>query len=164
MAERSYPGKFEVDLSISFLCSKRSTHRSRTRNSSSWNAERFSSVHLRFARWLSIQASDFDEAVVEVNGNEIWRNDPVGPLVDPACVDPFGADSTYMSDAEDMPEGAAGWKLLEFDISAVADHQDRVGAPSQAGPRLLCRASRSVFLRQTRRLLHLRRRRPQPRG
>jgi hypothetical protein len=96
--------------------------------SPTWDASRHSAVHLRFARWLSVQGSDFDEAVVEINGSEVWRNDAVGPLTDPSCVDPFGADATYMSDAEDMPEGLAGWKLVELDVSAFADHEAGVSA------------------------------------
>lgn len=96
--------------------------------SPAWDASRHSHVRLRYARWLSIQGARFDQATVSVNGAELWRNALDAPLADPACVDPFGAPAAYASDAEDMPEGPAGWKLQELDASASADHQPRVVA------------------------------------
>ncbi|MEM7249239.1 MAG: hypothetical protein AAF533_28250, partial [Acidobacteriota bacterium] len=56
----------------------------------------YDEVVLSFQRWLTVQNGMFDQAIVEVNGTEIWRN---------------GTDSDHI-DRE--------WMLQEFDITALA--------------------------------------------
>jgi hypothetical protein len=71
-------------------------------------------VELRFWRWLGVESSEFDQAVVEVSNDgvswvELWRNPPV-PLSDGL------------------------WKLMVFDISGVADEGATVWVRWGMGP------------------------------
>jgi hypothetical protein len=96
--------------------------------SPAWDASRHSRVRLRYARWLGVQGSEHDVARVVVGGQEIWRNASPGPLLDPSCADARGGRSTHSSDGQDMPEGPAGWKAVELDVSPIADHSPSVVA------------------------------------
>ncbi|MGB0952852.1 MAG: M20/M25/M40 family metallo-hydrolase [Planctomycetota bacterium] len=52
---------------------------------------------LRFARWLTVEEGQFDQATIEVNGTVVWSNPNSGNLVD------------------------SSWSLQDIDISAIAD-------------------------------------------
>jgi hypothetical protein len=57
---------------------------------------------LRFKRWLRVEASQFDQATIKVNGNVVWTN-------------PFSADLLD-----------AAWTPIEIDISQYADANPNV--------------------------------------
>ena len=59
-------------------------------------------VRLRFARWLTVEESQYDQARILVNGQEVWRNPYSGNLID------------------------TGWSLQELDIAQWADNQPAV--------------------------------------
>ncbi|RMH05352.1 MAG: M28 family peptidase [Planctomycetota bacterium] len=56
-----------------------------------------SGTRLRFRRWLTVEEATYDQATIEINGSQVWRN-PVG--------------SHVLDDA---------WQQVEYDVSALAD-------------------------------------------
>lgn len=61
-----------------------------------------SGVKLRFARWLTVEEGQYDQATIEVNGITVWSNPNSGNLVDNA------------------------WSLQDLDISSIADGNSNV--------------------------------------
>jgi len=59
-------------------------------------------VHLRFSRWLTVEASQYDRASIEVNGQTVWEN----------------SFSTLLRDD--------AWSTQVLDISALADNNSAV--------------------------------------
>ncbi len=59
-------------------------------------------VYLRYRRWLTVEAGQYDQTRIQVNGNTVWQND-------------------YSTDHIDTD-----WELHEIDISAYADNNPSV--------------------------------------
>ncbi|MCX8228485.1 MAG: hypothetical protein OTJ44_00850 [Planctomycetota bacterium] len=59
----------------------------------------FSNVRLRFARWLTVEESRYDQAQIKVNGTQLWENPYTGHTQD------------------------SRWDKHEYDISQIADNR-----------------------------------------
>jgi hypothetical protein len=62
----------------------------------------YTGVHLRYYRWLTVEASQYDQAQIEVNGTQVYIN----------------PSSTDLVDTE--------WVMHDIDISAIADNNPSV--------------------------------------
>lgn len=59
-------------------------------------------VHLRFARWLTVEDATYDHARIYINGQQVWQNPTGSDLID------------------------SSWSLQDLDISAIADNNSSV--------------------------------------
>lgn len=93
------------------------------------NCRGHSNVHLRFSRWLTVDAGPFDRAIVEVNGIQVWSN--------PAQVALTDSDwSTQVIDISDIADNYAevdirfllvsnngselgGWNIDDFEVFSL---------------------------------------------
>ena len=56
-------------------------------------------IHLRFARWLTVEERQYDQARVKINGTVVWENEYDGNTIDTA------------------------WSMVDYDISQFADNR-----------------------------------------
>jgi len=87
-------------------------------------------VFLEFRRWLTVEASQFDQSRIRVNGTQVWINPVAGDLLDTAWV-PFQLDISALaannpsvqvefSLQSDGGVAYGGWNIDEFAIVTLA--------------------------------------------
>lgn len=75
------------------------------------NCSQFTSVKLRFKRWLRIEAGQYDQAQIKVNGAVVWSNPLTTDLLDTSWV-PMNIDVTQF---------AAGQANVQVEFTLVSD-------------------------------------------
>ncbi|MBN2056330.1 C1 family peptidase [bacterium] len=88
-------------------------------------------TYLRFRRWLTVEKSRYDHAIIKINGEQIWENPFSEHLLDnywvECCYDisqyADGQPELVVSFSLDSDQGLAfgGWNIDDFEILAASD-------------------------------------------
>ena len=114
-----------------------------------------SGVHLRFQRWLTVEAGLNDQAKIEVNGNVVWENPPNEHLVDTNWTE---VDLDISAWADNNPsvqvtfrlqsDGGlefSGWNVDEFELYVLATSGTGLNTISLTGPASVVSGSQGSF-------------------
>jgi hypothetical protein len=101
-------------------------------------------VHLRFWRWLSVQAGQFDQARVRVNGNVVWSNpqsqnvlDLAWTLQDLDISDWADGNPAVQIEFELRTDGSVqlgGWNVDEVELTHLGPSSGGCSGASAYGP------------------------------
>jgi C1A family cysteine protease len=100
-------------------------------NSPVFDCTGMSNIYLSFWRWLTVEESEYDQATILVNGEEIWRNAYSGHHIDKQwvrCVydiseQAAGQESVQITFALDTDQGLnfGGWNIDDFSLFTGVD-------------------------------------------